>query len=263
MGILPRIDAWFELHVNLLWPEYKSYGEPYIRWLREQRFPVVCWDQRYLANAVIFPRRELVHRFGPFFFSSTFAWMMAYAINVGVEELGLFGVDMSSKDEYIQQRPGGHYFIQRAQEAGIKVVIPDESDLMQPPPLYGYCEVTPYARKMAAREKEVRDRIAQTEPQASQFQQQTIYLRGALENMEYMRQVWGGAADQSYFAVADPVLNLPQVPPPVVTAAPSIVPDLPKRRRGRPRKKSEPAVESKPTAPPSMVDDNVGAVREL
>src|SRR5882672_892663 len=27
MGIMPRVDAWFEIHGNLHWPECKSYGE--------------------------------------------------------------------------------------------------------------------------------------------------------------------------------------------------------------------------------------------
>src|SRR5882724_13388828 len=34
MNALPRVNVWFELHSNLLWPEHESYGKPYIEWLK-------------------------------------------------------------------------------------------------------------------------------------------------------------------------------------------------------------------------------------
>src|SRR5215472_7823700 len=84
-NILPRVDAWFEMHCNLLWPQYKHYGEPYIKWLNEVKFPVVAQDQKLVKNAISYPLRKMLKRFGPYFFTSTFAWVMAYAIDVGVE----------------------------------------------------------------------------------------------------------------------------------------------------------------------------------
>jgi hypothetical protein len=190
-NILPRVDAWFEMHCNLLWPQYKHYGETYIKWLNEVKFPVVAQDQRLVKNAIVYPLQKMLKRFGPYFFTSTFAWVMAYAIDAGVEAMGLYGVDMSSRDEYIQQRNGGQYFLQMARNAGIQVIIPDESDLEQPPPLYGYSDATPFGRKMATREQEVRERITQLEQQLNPLQQQLIYMRGALEDIQYFRQVYG------------------------------------------------------------------------
>jgi len=37
---LPRADAWFEIHSNLLFPECASYGAPYLEWLKKQTFPI-------------------------------------------------------------------------------------------------------------------------------------------------------------------------------------------------------------------------------
>src|SRR5262245_29911805 len=45
MNAVPRVDAWFEIHSNLLWPECRSYGEPYVNWLRQQTFPIYMQDQ--------------------------------------------------------------------------------------------------------------------------------------------------------------------------------------------------------------------------
>jgi hypothetical protein len=191
-GNLPRVDAWFELHKNFLWPEYRSYGEPYLKWLNEQTFPVVAQDEELIPRAQRYPIERMIEKFGPYFFTSSFAYMMAYAIDVGVKEMALFGVDMASKDEYIAQRSGGHYFISIAQQHGIKVLIPSESDLAQPPPLYGYAEVTPFGRKIAARDAELKGRINAMEAEKQRIDSGITYLRGALEDIDYFKSIWSG-----------------------------------------------------------------------
>ena len=201
MNVLPRIDAWFEMHVNLLWPKYQMYGVPYVRWVNDNQWPVVAIDQRFFPRAIRYPIEDMLRQFGrpeAYFFTSTFAYAMAYAISIGVEEMGLYGVDMSSKDEYILQRSGGHHFICVAYDRGIKVTIPQESDLAQPPPLYGYCDMTPYGRKMATREDETVETMQRLEQQINAAQQQLIFMRGAHENQIYMRQIYG-SVDQNPF----------------------------------------------------------------
>ena len=196
---LPRLpDAWVEMHANFLWPEYiHAYGQAYVKWMAEKTFPVLCpidipGYKELFPRAMAFPWQQLVAEFGPFFFTSTFAWMMAYAIKQGVKEIGLFGVDMSSKDEYILQRPGGHYFMMKAIERGIKVTVPQESDLVQPPPLYGIHDSTPMGRKQASRRQEVTGRIQQAQMRLQQAQNEMTYLSGALEDIDYFSQIWGG-----------------------------------------------------------------------
>lgn len=205
-GALPRIDAWIEVHSNFMWQEYRSYGEPYVRWLSEQKFPVLTpkgipsYDALFKTSQA-FPWRELVDEFGPYFFTSTFAWMMAFAIKQGVKEIGMYGVDMSSKDEYILQRPGGHHFILEAKRRGIKVTIPDESDLVQPPPLYGIFDSTPIGRKLAARRAETNGRIQAANMRIQQAQQEATYLSGALEDIDYTANIWGAVGISQLMSV--------------------------------------------------------------
>lgn len=199
-GVLPRVDAWFEIHADLVNPENASYGPDYAKWLSapEQtgRFPTMAnnslIERGVLPHAIRFPHEELIVKFGKFHFTSTFAWCIAYAIHVGVKELGLYGVDMASRDEYILQRAGGQHFIQVARDHGIKVHVPPESDLAQPPPLYGFSEGSAFGRKAAAREQEVKGRIAAMEQQQQQLAHGLAYLKGALEDIDYWRQIWGG-----------------------------------------------------------------------
>ena len=113
-------------------------------------------------------------------------------IEEGAQEIALFGIDMASKNEYILQRAGGQYFLQEAAKLGIRVAIPHESDLAQPPGLYGYDCSTPFTRKVLARKKEVNDRIAAMTAERDKLNQQITYLQGAAEDVEYFEQIWSG-----------------------------------------------------------------------
>jgi hypothetical protein len=198
-GMLSRVDAWFEIHSNLLWPEHEHFGRPYIEWLRQQTFPIYMQDNSLIERAIPFPKDKAIAEFGRYFFTSSFAWMMAFAIQQGAKEIGLWGVDMASKDEYILQRSGGHFFIQEAVRRGIIVHIPKESDLAQPPALYGFDDSTNFMRKLMARKKELEDRIGPMKHQREQLTQNIHYLEGALEDIDYMHSIWGGAQSASGF----------------------------------------------------------------
>jgi hypothetical protein len=198
-GMLSRVDSWYEIHSNLLWPEHEHFGKPYLDWLNQQTFPVYMQDNSLVPRALPFPRDELVKEFGRYFFTSSFAWMIAKAIKDGAKEIGLWGVDMASRDEYIQQRSGGHFFIQEAVRRGIIVHIPKESDLAQPPALYGFDDSTNFMRKICTREKELKDRVNGMKQQRDQLTQNITYLEGALEDVDYVKSIWGGAQSASAF----------------------------------------------------------------
>lgn len=192
MNILPKVDIWFEIHKNLHWPEHKSYGAGYVEWLRLQKFPIYMQDQSYVPNALTFPKDEMVKEFGRDFFTSSFAWMMAFAIHKGAKEIALYGIDMASRDEYILQRPGFYFFRHIAIQRGIKITAPHESDIMQPPGLYGYSEVTPLGRKILAREAELKERLAQMRPERDRLNHNITYLEGAVEDIDYFKSIWLG-----------------------------------------------------------------------
>lgn len=192
---LPRVDVWFELHSNLLWPEHESYGRPYIEWLKVQTFPVWMQDQSLVPHALVFPKDEIVAEFGDSFFTSSFAWMMALAMKQGATEIALYGIDMASRDEYIRQRPGFYFFRYIAEKRGIKVSAPHESDIMQAPALYAYVDSTPFGRKILARRQEVGGRIASMNQQIEQLTRSKVYLDGAMEDLDYFESIWGGVSN--------------------------------------------------------------------
>jgi hypothetical protein len=208
MNTLPRVDLWFELHSNLLWPECESYGKPYIEWLKQQKFPIYMQDrwptaegnmvplQQIVPNATGFPMNEMVAEFGDSFFTSSFAWMMALAIMQGATEISLYGIDMASRDEYILQRPGFFFFRYQAEKRGIKVSAPHESDIMQSPALYAYVDSTPFGRKIAARRQEVKGRVSGMVQQRDQLSNSITYLQGAQEDLDYFESIWSGVCNK-------------------------------------------------------------------
>jgi hypothetical protein len=222
MGVLPRFDVWFEVHGNLLWEEHKHYGIPYVEWLKKLQVPLFMQDKSLIPHAHIFPKDELVREFGGDFFTSSFTWMMAFAIKCGAKEVALYGIDMASRDEYILQRPGFYFFRTMARMLGCKVSAPHESDIMQSPGLYGYSDVTPLGRKINSREKELKERIAQQKQAEEVAKTNRIYLEGALEDTDYIKSIWMGAQDNS-----SPLLPGPRLTPEELQAATGILVQVP------------------------------------
>lgn len=130
-----RVDQWFEVHLPLA-DETRQYG-----YLRELEKLDVVWMRdpeglMMVKGARQFPEAEITKRFGPFFWTSSIAFMLAKAIvdaeQLGIKRIGIWGVMQASEGEYTYQRPGVQYWIQRADELGIEVIAPEESRLFEP-----------------------------------------------------------------------------------------------------------------------------------
>ncbi|HDZ39118.1 MAG TPA: hypothetical protein ENH62_12660 [Marinobacter sp.] len=126
-----RADRWFELH--------RIDGEPQ-DWAAEWRDAVkkfvgdvplyMIYPETGIAtNVVQYPTDRIAARFGTYFMTSSFAWMMALAIDelrpFGSEpiegEISVFGVDMEYGTEYVQQRAGFKHYIDLARMLDIPI----------------------------------------------------------------------------------------------------------------------------------------------
>lgn len=192
----PRVDAWFELHGDLGWENPPRWEQPYIDWLNSQKFDLYVQLTDLFPRGIAFPKEDMVKRFGPYWFTSTFAWMMAFAITKDPEVIGLFGADMAESVEYAKQRPAIIYLAQAAAQQNIRIYTPPESDLLQPPPLYGYSVTTPMGRKLAVREREVKERLNDVKARkvrlVRELDQEIDHLTGALDDLDYVRSTWTG-----------------------------------------------------------------------
>lgn len=196
-------DAYFELH---RW-EPPTIGDPsrqvawfspeYVEFLRLFKGPVYMTELvPDVPNATRLPREQLIGKYGPFFWTSSLAWMLAMAIETpGVEEIALYGVDMAAKEEYNYQKPGCLFFITEALKRGIKITVPPESDLLQPMPLYGVSEWSPMMIKCTARMRELNARLGAAQQRMSQAQQETLFLQGAIDNLQYFLDTWTSSGE--------------------------------------------------------------------
>ena len=191
-GQLPRVTRWFEIHGDLGWAESGTWGaSKYVDWLNDQDFMIYAQSREYIKRAVAYPLDEMIAKHSLYFFTSTFAYMMALAIAEGAEEIGLYGIDMTLPGEYASQRPAMQHFIVMCMAMGIKVGAPDESDIMRPPPLYGYVDGTPEGRKLQVYTTELEEKLKEAQRVRRQAELDVATFEGALGGIDYTRRVWG------------------------------------------------------------------------
>lgn len=107
--------------------------EPYLTRYADRA--VLIRPSTKLPDAQLLPAKELVEKFGRRM-SSSMAWMMAWAIMMKPDCIGVYGVDMRDSFEYGKQRDMMFYMIGRAEAEGIKVIIPNTSGIHYPDATY-------------------------------------------------------------------------------------------------------------------------------
>jgi hypothetical protein len=143
---IKKVDVIFELHKRARIKQSIDEGCFYNRF----QCPIYVQDiyevESLIECPVIFPKDDIIRHFNYLnidkgYFNSTIAWMLAFAIMQGYEEITLFGIHLSHESEYFYQRPCVEFWIAIALEKGIKVNIPKDSDILNHHYLYGYEDI--------------------------------------------------------------------------------------------------------------------------
>ena len=208
---VPRWDRQFEIHdLSLIQDPKAGYGN-YYEWLKKQTKPVYTRDAppEDFAGGIQYPLSKVLKTFDTFagrdYMTNTVSLMVALVLhehiseNKPVQEIGLWGVDMAQQglahgggagyfsSEYARQRPSVEYWLGVANGLGIKVTIPDQSDLLKAGCIYGYQHTDAY-KKFLTRKKELEQRVAQAHQREVQAHDEAVYLSGALEGGQYYVQ---------------------------------------------------------------------------
>jgi hypothetical protein len=121
----PKAHRWFELHRPKMLRQYEIPHPGYTEF---------CQNGAVMQHN--FPMERLLDEFGPYFFSGGQApWIMAYAITLNPQTIGLWGID--PQGDYKPQRSEMQHFVQIARDRGIEVIAPEDNILM-PRPLYAW-----------------------------------------------------------------------------------------------------------------------------
>ena len=136
------MNAFFDLHPKAC-RERKGKDSPYPRWLARNIVPIYM-QQRYadVPASIAFPKGRILTEFSDSrpYFTNQVAWMIAFAMMQGdVGTIGLFGINYGIETEYVRQRGSAEFWLGRAVERGIRVVLPRQCSLLaEPALLYGY-----------------------------------------------------------------------------------------------------------------------------
>lgn len=186
-----KFDRWFELHS--LYQFYHS-NPGHKEFLRNFEGPVYVREEDYtlalkwgIKNAQPFPHHVILDNFRPYF-TNTISWLLALAIMMRPEWLGMYGVDMAQDNvlvaEYSEQRPSCEYFLGIAEGIGIELDIPNGCDLLGGTHLYGYEDSGRVLEKMGSRFVELDLNKAQLGAQLQQLDAQTAQLRGTMSKLD-------------------------------------------------------------------------------
>lgn len=232
---LASLRAWFELHrwepgiVGLPNTQKPWFSPEYVQWMRQLPDHVKLWMNCAppdTPKGQRLPIEDIEAKYGTFFLTSSISIMMACAIEDILEErnhreamfkanppdspeaaavrsayqppadaIGLWGVDMAATEEYGYQRAGCQFFCTLAATLGIQIIVPPESDLLRPMPVYGFAESEWWHIKMTARKRELEGRVAQAIQNEKNAQNERFFLQGALDDLTYHMQTWGGDRD--------------------------------------------------------------------
>lgn len=193
-----NFTRWFETHlmkdIKALSNDTKyTYGMDYMAWLQNSAIPVYMVDKfKEIPMSVKYPLDEILEMFPERYFNNTVSYMLALAIYEGYEDINIYGVDMATSGEYGSQRPSCEFFIGYAKGRGIKVYIPDESDLLKTPYLYGFEDEKRDAMrvKLLARKREMEQKKAEFTRQAEIANASIHTYNGVIQDVDYLLGAW-------------------------------------------------------------------------
>jgi hypothetical protein len=192
-----QATRWFQLHHRHSYDINVGRAVGHHEWMSQQRnFPIYMQKQEPdVPMSVPFPKDEFVSLYGNYF-TNSISWMIMTAVYEmtkypsGNDEISIFGVDMAQDGEYRHERPSCEWAIGWARGAGIKVNIPEASDLFKTLWLYPFEDSAPFRAKIEARRIELRSRHDQLANQEQLLHDQRMQLLGALDNQNYVLQSW-------------------------------------------------------------------------
>ena len=119
---IPYASLVFEMHTDRSrWTNntYRAYEDGKL---------IIMNEASQFPNASILPKDKLIEHFG-MVFTSSFSWMTAYALFLGVKQISYYGINMIHPTELGTQRDGLLFLLGVAKGKGVEIVAPQDSYL--------------------------------------------------------------------------------------------------------------------------------------
>ena len=189
-----RCDLLFELHPRSYWEQVNADGQYVIARLNGADCPVLMQDHYdAVPKSIKFPIDEVTGRYYRNY-TSSIAYMIAYAIHEGAGHIALFGVHMAADEEYGSQRAGCEYWIGVAQGLGIDVWNHPESSVCACKFQYGYEPENPVLAELRKTKEGLELGMEQVLAQEQEQHDQRMKNQGAIllaEKVLKENGMWG------------------------------------------------------------------------
>lgn len=198
-------DRWFQLHdVAKHHGQHPEDLSNHLGFLNSLSCPVYVRPEDLGVQPIVtqtpFPLRAVITPF-PRYFNNTISYLIALAILMEYEELHLYGVDMAQdaliQAEFAHQRPSCEFFLGVAVGRGIRVHIPEGSDLLKTTFLYGFEDGSVLTQKhqarlveLAHRKELMKQELAQLDGRRNQLLSGINQLDGSMQDNEYWLRNW-------------------------------------------------------------------------
>lgn len=180
----------YEVHHQDTWPP--GFSE-YVNELSEVQPPQMILTANEMPlwpAAVVYPRQQREAKYGKMWFSSQISYALADALEETPTDIGIFGIDLESGEEYQTQFSGAKYFMQLAQLAGINVHLPNGCGLMRDPSPYPDSWETHLAATLESKLSYLRGMVQEKQHLHGTLAAEINMINGEISMAEFLRGLY-------------------------------------------------------------------------
>jgi len=185
-----RWERLFEIHGNGRWPDgFREYLEE----LKAVEPPQIIYTEDSMPDwpaNVVYPKQQMFEKYGRTWFTSSIVYAVAMALEEGVTDLGLWGIDLESGEEYKHQYTGARHFIDLARLAGVNVYMPDGCGLLREPVPYPQGWETHLAMTLESKMEYLGALVADKTAMHGQLSAEINQLNGEISMARFLREVY-------------------------------------------------------------------------
>ena len=194
-GYVPRFDVLFEVHSYKEFFAKKRYKQHY-RWLRKNKETPVYMSKYFkqIPMCIVYPYQEIIAEYGEYI-TSTIILQFLLALYMGYDEIHIYGVELSCKDEEysLQKSCFEHhlgYAYGLAKEGGKPIVyLPKNTELLKSTHVYGRDGVDqlPYIlinAKQAAEKEKIKNELEKIQAAVNES-----YQRGRIDAINELQHM--------------------------------------------------------------------------
>lgn len=155
--VLSKFTRWFQIHPFQEMAARQLEQHQHVEWLAQAKIPVYLDEVRpEVPMSRAYPRTEVL-KFLKMedldYLTSTVAYMLALALMEGFTTIRLLGIDLSTKEEYVRERPNFEFLLGIAHHMDVSIELPANCPILQGAPYakaagISYDRIGDHLRKM-------------------------------------------------------------------------------------------------------------------